>query len=427
MENYLEMLKNGEIKPYMLDQIIFNKLKENMDDNDAWHEACKTASEVRLKWIEYKTGKTFKHIKQCYIKTELENKRLTGIENKIGGISIPLGFTGPVKINGEYVKGEVIIPLATNEAALIAGNNRGVSAINMSGGITTVLTRNCMTRAPVVELPDIKSARDLVNEIRNKGELYNELRKTVEEKSKYTKLLDIQPFQMGRRVWLRNSFSTGNAMGMNSVTKYSASILKKLQELRPDVTVIALSGNMCSDKKASHVNVMFGKGKGVEGEVVIPREVIEKVWKTTPEAMIKVNNIKNWQGSALSGTLTGFNANAANTVAAFFAATGQDLAHVATSSTCFDMLEMDGDNLRFNVSLPNLEVGSLGGGMFFGTAKECLDMIGCTDDDDGETNAKKVAEILTAAVAAQEINLIGALANQFELAESHVRLARGEK
>ena len=61
MENYLEMLKNGEIKPYMLDQIIFDKLKENMDDNDAWHEACKTASEVRLKWIEYKTGKTFKH------------------------------------------------------------------------------------------------------------------------------------------------------------------------------------------------------------------------------------------------------------------------------------------------------------------------------------------------------------------------------
>ena len=196
-------------------------------------------------------------------------------------------------------------------------------------------------------------------------------------------------------------------------------------KLRKDVKLLALSGNMCADKKVTAVNPLLGKGKGVVAEVVIPRKVIEQVWKTTPEAMVKVNNVKNWVGSGLAGTITGFNANAANTVAAFYAATGQDLAHVGTSSTCYDYLEVVKDGLLFSITMPNVEVGSIGGGMYFGTAKECLAMIGCDDPSD-EGSAKRVAEVLAAAVAAQEINLIGTLANMFELAESHVKLARGE-
>ncbi|MCC7570535.1 3-hydroxy-3-methylglutaryl-CoA reductase [Candidatus Micrarchaeota archaeon] len=421
---YVEMLKSEKIKAYQLESVIYAEMQK-LGKND-WSDACKQASEARLEWIESKTQHKYPGIKKCYMPTELEGSQLTGIENKLGGASIPIGFSGPIKITGEYAKGEFFVPMATNEAALIAGNNRGVQAINLSGGINTVITKNCMTRAPVVELGSIGKAKELVEEINKKAELYEEMKKAVEPG--FTKLIDVNAFQMGRRVWIRNVFDTSNAMGMNAVTKHSAAIIKKIQELRKGVKLIALSGNMCTDKKASHVNVLLGKGKAVEGEVVFPREVIEKVWKTTPEAMIKVNDIKNWQGSALSGTITGFNANAANPIAAFFAATGQDLAHVATSSTCFNVLEIDENkNLRYNISLPNLEVGSLGGGMFFGTAKECLSMIGCSDKDDGQTNAKKVAEILTAVVAAQEINLLGALANEFELAESHVKLARGEK
>ncbi len=416
----LEKLKNKEIKPYQLEQLLFKETKD-------WKLACKHASEIRLKYVEEATNAKLSTIKNSYISTEMDGKELTGIENKIGSAVIPLGYSGPVKINGEFVKDEIIMPLATNEAALIAGNNRGVSAINQAGGIKTIITKNCMTRAPLLELDSIESAHELVKEIDEQGKLYNELKNSVEEKSKFTKVIDIQPFQMGRKVWLRNVFNTGNAMGMNSVTKYSALMIKKLLELKPNIKIIALSGNMCSDKKAAHINILLGKGKAVEGEIIISRQVIEKVWGTTPETMIKVNNTKNWHGSALSGTFTGFNANAANAIAAFFAATGQDLAHIATSSSCFNVLEMDGDNLRYNITMPNIEVGSIGGGMYFGTAKECLDMIGCTGKDDGETNAKKVAEIALTAVAAQEINLIGTLANQFELAESHVKLARGEK
>ena len=420
-----DKLFNGEIKPYKIEQLLFEQVNK---DITKWSEVCETATRLRLEYIKHKTNSKLEKVSSAYPITELEGMTLTGIENKIGGVVIPLGYSGPVKINGEHTKGEFYIPLATNEAALVGGNNRGVSAINQAGGMTTVITDNRMTRAPVVELENIIEAKQLVLDLHNDSKLYQQLEKSVEDVSPFVSLISIKPFQMGRRVWLRISYDTSNAMGMNAVTKHSAIIIHKLIELKPKIKLIALSGNMCTDKKASHVNVLLGKGKSVEGEIIFPRAVIEKVWKTTPENMIKVNNIKNWQGSALSGTVTGFNANIANTIAAFFAATGQDLAHVTTSSTGYDLLELtETGDLRFNISLPNIEVGSVGGGMFFGTAKECLEMIGCTGNDDGKTNAKKVAEICAVAVAAQEINLIGTLANQFELAESHVKLARGEK
>jgi hydroxymethylglutaryl-CoA reductase (NADPH) len=424
-DKYLKLLNTGKIKPYELDTIIFKDM--NNDDDSAWQDACRLASETRLKWVEQITNRQYPLLQKMYCQTELPGKRISGIENKIGGAFTPLGFAGPLKINGEFAKGDFIIPLATNEAALIAGCNRGVAAINMGGGATTIITRNMMTRAPVVEAESIGKANELVRKI---PVLLPELKKSVEEKSKYTRLTDIKPYQMGRFVWLRCMFRTGNAMGMNSATKHSAEIIKKIQE-KFDVKLIALSGNLCTDKKSTHINVLEGRGKSVECEVTLSSGVIKKIWNSTAQAIDKVNKIKNWYGSGLAGTFAGFNSNAANTVAAFFIATGQDPAEITESCSCFDVTtlvhEKDGSTgLRFNITMPSVEVGAIGGGMYFGTAKECLAMLGATDNDaTGSSNACKVAEILAAAVCAQEINLLGTLANNFELAESHLSLARG--
>ena len=50
----------------------------------------------------------------------------SNIENMIGVVQIPLGFAGPVHVNGDYAQGPFLIPLATTEGALVASISRGM-------------------------------------------------------------------------------------------------------------------------------------------------------------------------------------------------------------------------------------------------------------------------------------------------------------
>jgi hydroxymethylglutaryl-CoA reductase (NADPH) len=139
---------------------------------------------------------------------------------------------------------------------------------------------------------------------------------------------------------------------------------------------------------------------------------------------------KCYLGSGFAGTVNGFNVNAANTIAAFFAATGQDLAQVITSASVWVQADATDDGLHFMVSLPSLEVATIGGGANFGTAREMLAMMGCAGggksvDDNG--NVLRLAEICAAAVTALDLNTACAQAAGYEMADSHVAFARGEK
>jgi hydroxymethylglutaryl-CoA reductase (NADPH) len=423
--DYLRGLLNGEIKPYQLEQVIFEK--EFGSDKSRWEEACRKAAEMRLKFLEEKTGKKFEYINKGYASTYNSEKLTTGIENKIGCAGVPLGFAGPVKISGEYADGEFYIPLATNEAALIAGISRGIKAINEAGGIRVIVKSDHMARAPLVEAPDIAYAKKISEEIKNKTELFRHMKAESERESKVTKLLDIQPFQLGRFVHLRFLFQTGDAMGMNSATKYAANAVRILVEKYPEVKLKSLTANLCTDKKACHINVLLGRGKSVETEVEIPRDVMEKNYGVKIGDIAELNQLKNYQGSALAGTVTGFNANVANTIAAIFIATGQDAAQIVESSSAFTRAEVKGDKLLFGCTFPCLEVAAVGGGTGFGTAKECLEILECygPGKNAGE-NARKLAEIIAAAATAQDLNLLAAEAHGYELAESHVKLARGK-
>lgn len=216
-------------------------------------------------------------------------------------------------------------------------------------------------------------------------------------------------------------------MGMNSATKYAANAIAVLKKNRPWLKLKSLTANLCSDKKASHINVLLGRGKGVETEVAIPEKVIESIFDIIPASIVELNWLKNYRGSGLAGTVTGFNANAANTIAAIFVATGQDCAQIVESSTCFTRAELKDGKLIFGVTLPCLEIATIGGGTGFGTAKECLEMLGCAGPGAKPgANARKLAEIAAGAVAAQELNLLAAEAHGYELAKSHIKLARGK-
>lgn len=417
----------GKVKSRELELIIWEKVFEK--NPDKWSEANSQAASLRLEELENKTNMKFESIRKNYVDntTIRGDVPTTGIEQKVGGAVVPLGIVGPVKINGKYAEGDFYLPLATNEAALVAGLNRGFKAINDSGGIKTIVVKDHMTRAPLIELPDPEKAWEIARDIEKKGELYQEMKKAAEFESRVSKLLDIQPFQIGRRLHLRFYFQTGDSMGMNSATKYSSNAVKVLKEKYPEVKMKSLTGNLCTDKKASHINVLLGRGKSIETYIVIPRETIKEIFKVEPEGIVELNHLKNYQGSSLAGTLGGFNANVANTIAAMFIATGQDCAQITESTACFVHAEMDGDNLIFGVTLPCLEIATVGGGTGFGTARECLEIMECHGPGDSPgSNARKLAEIIGAAVTAQDLNLIATEAHAHELAESHIKLARGK-
>lgn len=118
------------------------------------------------------------------------------------------------------------------------------------------------------------------------------------------------------------------------------------------------SGNYCSDKKPAAVNWIEGRGKSVVCEAVIRGEIVNKVLKTSVAALVELNMLKNLAGSAVAGSLGGFNAHASNIVSAVFIATGQDPAQNVESSQCITMMEAinDGKDIHISVTMPSIEV-----------------------------------------------------------------------
>jgi hydroxymethylglutaryl-CoA reductase (NADPH) len=201
-------------------------------------------------------------------------------------------------------------------------------------------------------------------------------------------------------------------------------VAKYVQQHFPKARLVALSGNMCVDKKANAVNFLLGRGKTVVAEAVVKREVLERLG-ITAEDIHEVNVRKNLIGSALAHSY-GFNAHFANIVAAIFIATGQDVAQVVESSMGITSTEPRDDGLYVSVFLPSLEVGTVGGGTGLPTQREALALLGVAGSGNPPgTNALKFAEIIAAAVLAGELNLLIALARN-ELASAHQRLGRAK-
>jgi len=358
------------------------------------------------------TGASLRTIGNFSITPESVSKN---IENMIGTIQIPVGVAGPLKIKGEYADGDYYVPLATTEGALVASVNRGMRIIALSGGAKAMVLQDNMTRAPGFRTGSISEARELVRWVE---EHYDEIKEKAEETTSHGKLLKIDPFVVGRHVFLRFYYHTGEAMGMNMATIASEAACNFIAR-ETGATLVTMSGNMCVDKKPSAMNLILGRGKHVQAEVIIPETVVAEKLHTTPSRIVDVSYIKNFLGSARSGAL-GFNAQYANIVAATFLATGQDAAHVVEGSAGITTVEMtkSGD-LYVAVSLPSLPVGTVGGGTRVDTQREALSIMGCS----GENSAKKLAEIIGGAVLAGEISLMGAQAAG-DLGKAHKSLGR---
>jgi hydroxymethylglutaryl-CoA reductase (NADPH) len=188
--------------------------------------------------------------------------------------------------------------------------------------------------------------------------------------------------------------------------------------------LISISGNICVDKKPSMLNFIVGRGIQVWADCFLPFEAVGKILKTTPEKFVDAVMRKVYLGSILSGSI-GANSQAANVLAAIFAATGQDIAHIAEVSSVVTTAEIVKKNLYVSVFLPDLVVGTVGGGTGLETQKEALNILGVFLGNSGK-NSQKLAEIIGAAVLAGEISLIASLSVN-SLSHAHRRFGRGEK
>nr|VZH99998.1 unnamed protein product [Spirometra erinaceieuropaei] len=338
-------------------------------------------------------------------------------EEVIGFVPIPLGKVGPLLLDGR----EHYVPLATTEGCLIASTNRGCRALYLAGGVTTAVFRDQMTRAPVVAFPSVCEVVECMAWLESKKG-FAMLRDAFNETSSHADLLSIFPNPCGRYLHLRFAARTGEAMGMNMVSKGTDRALRVLCTQFPRMQVVSLSGNMCTDKKPAAINYILGRGKSVLAEAHLPDSVIASVLHTNASTLASLARAKNWTGSAMAGSpgMAGCNAHAANLVAALFASTGQDLAQVVDSSACITQLEVEpSGGLYISVTMPCLEVGTVGGGTRLPAQRACIEML----DLSLERPSEHLARLLAGVVVAGELSLLAALATN-DLVEAHMRLNR---
>ena len=343
----------------------------------------------------------------------------SNIENMIGAVQVPVGVAGPVTVNGGAAEGSYRLPLATTEGALTASVNRGCSVIGAAGGATARVIESKMTRAPVFSAGGVAAANAVVEWVRDNRET---LAEAAESTTEHGEVVDIRAYVVGDNVFLRFAMDTKDAMGMNMVTIASEAACDLVEEHTP-ASQIALSGNLCVDKKPAAINAIEGRGHTVAADVLVPRETVEDRLHTTPEAIAEINTRKNHVGSAKAGAL-GFNAQTANVVAAMFLATGQDAAQVVEGANSITTAEAREEGLYASVTLASLEVGTVGGGTGLPAQQEALSMLGVAGGGDPPgSNADALAEVIATGALAGELSLLGALGSR-HLASAHEQLGR---
>jgi len=340
----------------------------------------------------------------------------------IGYIPLPLGIVGPLVINGE----PVYIPMATTEGCLVASANRGCKAITMSGGCSAVLLKDAITRAPCLRMPSAMRAAAMKHWLQVPDN-YAIIEDAFNSTTNYGRLESIESTIAGRNIYLRFCCMSGDAMGMNMVSKGCLKAIEALELYFPDLILVSLSGNMCTDKKPSAINWILGRGKSVVVEAIIPEKIVSTVLKSSVKAMVETNNQKNHIGSAMAGSIGGFNAHAANIVTALYLATGQDPAQNVESSNCITIMELadDGHSLYVSCTMPSIEVGTVGGGTHLPAQAGCLEICGVRGAAKGKDslpgdNSRQLSKIVASAVLAGELSLMAALAAN-HLVQSHMQ------
>jgi len=341
------------------------------------------------------------------------------IEHFIGTVKVPVGLAGPLRINGLFARGDFYVPLATTEAALVASYSRGSHLLTEAGGCTSALLNEGVCRAPGYAFPNVREAGMFVLWA---TEHVEDFRRVAEATTRFGKLNDMRITLEGNHAYLCFEFYTADASGQNMVTLATEAICEYIEQhcpIRPQYHFI--EANLSGDKKASAQSFLLVRGRKVSAEAVLPAELVQKRLRTTPEHMVNF-----WRmcamGGIQSGTL-GIQGHFANGLAALYLACGQDVACVAESAvgvTRFEVIE--GGDLYASVTLPNIMVGTVGGGTGLPSQKACLEIMRLA----GAGKAQALAEVCGGLCLAGELSIMGAMCSG-DFSRAHRLLARGKQ
>lgn len=338
------------------------------------------------------------------------------IENYLGMTWIPTGVIGPLRVNGLHASGDYYVPLATSEGALIASYDRGARLISLAGGASCLTTTEQVQRAPGFVFGSVSEAALFAAWAVQE---FDRFREVASRATRHGQLVDMMTHIEANHVYLIFAFYTGDAAGQNMVTFCTAAICADIVERTP----IAprswfLESNMSGDKKATALSFHQTRGRNAIAEVCVPRQLFMDRMHTTPERMAEY-----WRMSFIGGVQTGsigVSGHISNGIAALFLATGQDAACISEASVGITRMEVTDDGgLYAAVTLPNLILGTVGGGTVLPTARECLRILDC----EGTDRASRLAEICAAVALAGELSIVAALCSG-DFARAHARLGR---
>ena len=377
----------------------------------------KSAVEMRHAFLEQQDF-TFEKIKSS--KLEL-NEIQNNIESYIGSVEIPLGVVGPILYKDQSKEELVYAAVGTLEGALVASMNRGAKAISQGGGFSAEISWQKMVRSPLFLFRTPEEANTFQAFVKTE---FFKVAELVKKYSNHANLRTIERFVRGTNVHLKLIFSTGDASGQNMTTTCSwHAIMHLVDEFKErfGITPIdyVIEGNGAADKKISQYNITNGRGIRVTANCFLPEATIHKVLRTTSEKMIRFFGPS--KSFAEEESMVGYNINVANAIAAFFLATGQDMACVHESAVGF--LELDGvdGGLNLQLTLPNLVVGTVGGGTNLKRQSEALDMMGCL----GTAKVDRFAKLIAGFALGLEISTYAAIVSG-EFAKAHEKLGRNK-
>ena len=337
------------------------------------------------------------------------------IENFIGAAQVPIGLAGPLCMRGEHARGDFYVPLATTEGTLVASYNRGMQLLSECGGVRATVVEQFMQRSPVFIFDNALAARDFGDWV---GLHFADIQSAAQATTHVGQLARVDQYAVGPLRHLRFNYLTGDAAGQNMTGKATLAACEWIAAHYPGSAKFLLSGNMDTDKKHSHLNMLATRGKRVVAEAVIHKEALARIMGVDTSEVFAMRQVSN-AGAFLAGSSNN-GAHAANGLTALFIATGQDVANIAEShaGVVYSQLLANGD-YYWSVTLTSLIVGTIGGGTGLATQRECLDMLGCV----GAGKASKFAEICAGVVLAGEISLSSAVMHGDWVA-SHERYGR---
>lgn len=386
-----------------------NRVVIPRNDVDDYSE---NAIKARQDFVEQFTGAPMNHTKSYSFDPHLVKGNC---EHFSGVAQIPLGFAGPIQVNGEYAKGQFLVPLATTEGTLVASYNRGIKVLNLSGGVKCTVVGDAMQRAPVFIFKDARGARDFSYWVEAN---FKKIASEAESTSSIARLKDIDSYLCNKFAYLRFNYSTGDAAGQNMVGRATFAACSWILDNYEGIEHFFLESNLATDKKASQINLMRTRGKRVTAEAVIKRDVLIQKMRVAPENLDFHGRVAN-VGAILSGANNN-GLHSANAITAIFIATGQDVANVSESSAGVLYTELTPErDLYISLTIPSLIVATYGGGTSLPTQRECLELMDCY----GKEKVYKFAEIVAGAVLAGEISLASAISSS-DWVSSHEQYGR---